>query len=157
MRLGKRTARCIPITKICWVHFWKCWNAILPCFQSGRLVLGKQVCIANYHSKEFPFSSRSSPIQPIFRSAATNPETNPSILGNPEDTLFQISLEESIQSSQGVDQGSGVLLARRVSQRPWLTPWRRLNALLSLNNKICPLSKKLYKYQHHWVKHGNKR
>ena len=22
---------------------WKCWNAILPCFQSGRLVLGKQV------------------------------------------------------------------------------------------------------------------
>ena len=43
MRLGKRTVRCIAITKICRVHFWKCWNAILPCFQSGRLVLGKQV------------------------------------------------------------------------------------------------------------------
>ena len=57
MRLGKRTVRCIPITKICRVHFWKSWNAILPCFQSGRLVLGKQVCdtynitIYNYNWK----------------------------------------------------------------------------------------------------------
>ena len=46
MRLGKRTVRCIPFTKICRVHFWKCWNAILPCFQSGRLVFGKQACVA---------------------------------------------------------------------------------------------------------------
>ena len=34
-----------PMTKI---HFWKCWNAILPCFQSAWLVLGKQVCSTSW-------------------------------------------------------------------------------------------------------------
>ena len=32
----------------------------------------------------------------------------------------------------GVNQGSGLLLARRGGQWPWLTPWRRLNTLLAV-------------------------
>ena len=43
MRLVKRVVRCTPITKMCTLLFRKCWNAILPCFQSGRLELSKQL------------------------------------------------------------------------------------------------------------------
>ena len=50
MRLGKRTVRCIAITKICRVNFWKCWNAIL---RAGGLVLGKQVWRVYLHFLHF--------------------------------------------------------------------------------------------------------
>ena len=44
---------------------------------------------------------------------------------------------------RGVNQGSGLLLARRGSQWPWLTPWRRLNTLLGPLGPLKQIPKRI--------------